>query len=92
MSLAIGNIIGPQFFLDSQSPTYPLGIGATIFAFALMAATGIAYYALCIVENRRRNLKYGQSVSLQDEDDIACSGGDGEDATDWENTGFRYTY
>ncbi|KAJ4983648.1 major facilitator superfamily transporter [Stagonosporopsis vannaccii] len=37
-----------------QLPTYPLGIGAMLFAFALMAVAGIVYYGLCIIENKRK--------------------------------------
>lgn len=40
---AVGNIIGPQFFLDSQRPHYTLGIGAMIFSFLIMAFCGIVY-------------------------------------------------
>ncbi|CAG8902516.1 unnamed protein product [Penicillium egyptiacum] len=52
---ALGNIVGPQFFLDSQAPRYSLGSGAMMCAFAVMAATGIVYYLLCALENKRRD-------------------------------------
>jgi hypothetical protein len=41
--LAVGNIIGPQFFRSSQAPKYALGIGAMLCCFAVMAVTGIVY-------------------------------------------------
>jgi hypothetical protein len=41
--LAVGNIIGPQFFRSSQAPKYSLGIGAMLCCFAVMAVTGVAY-------------------------------------------------
>ncbi|KAG6361277.1 hypothetical protein INS49_009502 [Diaporthe citri] len=43
---AVGNIIGPLFFLTSQAPRYSLGIGSMMFAFALMASSGVAYYLI----------------------------------------------
>ena len=85
--LAIGNIIGPQLFLARQAPTYALGIAAMMFAFALMAASGAAYLALCLVENKRRDLLYGK-VEIADME-VA---GDENDETDVQNKQFRYTY
>lgn len=86
--IAIGNIIGPQLFLSSQAPRYPLGISAMMFAFALMAASGLVYYLLCVSENKRRNAKYGVP------EDMLQAGLEQEkgDNTDWENKAFRYTY
>jgi hypothetical protein len=87
-STAVGNIIGPQFFLDRQAPTYVLGIGMMLCAFCLMAATGLAYYVLCGIENKKRDKQYGKS-----HDDIdAGLEADRSDKTDWQNPNFRYTY
>jgi uncharacterized membrane protein YdbT with pleckstrin-like domain len=44
MNPAIGNIVGPQFFLTSQSPHYPLGIFAMLVCFIIMAVTGVVYW------------------------------------------------
>uniref|UniRef100_L2GAI8 Allantoate permease n=1 Tax=Colletotrichum fructicola (strain Nara gc5) TaxID=1213859 RepID=L2GAI8_COLFN len=85
---AIGNIIGPQLFLSSQAPRYPLGIGAMMFAFALMAASGVAYYVLCVFENMRRDAQYG----IPEDKVQAGLESERQDKTDWENKGFRYTY
>lgn len=59
-----------------------------MFAFALMAASGVAYYLLCVFENKRRNFRYGVP------DDLIQAGleSEREDMTDWENKNFRYTY
>lgn len=86
--LAIGNIIGPQLFLSSQAPTYPLGIGAMIFSFTLMGASTIFYFFLAILENKRRDSLYGKP------EDSVQSGLEAErdDKTDKENNAFRYTY
>ncbi|KAL0941808.1 major facilitator superfamily transporter [Colletotrichum truncatum] len=85
---AIGNIIGPQLFLSSQAPRYPLGIGAMMFAFALMAVSGVVYSLLCIFENKRRDFNYG----IPEDKVQAGLESEREDKTDWENKGFRYTY
>ncbi|KAI9730900.1 MAG: hypothetical protein M1834_005618 [Cirrosporium novae-zelandiae] len=42
-SVSVGNMIGPQFFLDSQKPHYQSGISAMISSFCIMAACGILY-------------------------------------------------
>ncbi|TDZ33967.1 putative transporter [Colletotrichum spinosum] len=86
---AVGNIIGPQFFLSSQAPTYSLGIASMMFAFALMSVSGMAYYFLCVFENKRRDSKYGPP-----EDNAVQAGIESEkrDLTDGENKHFRYTY
>jgi hypothetical protein len=88
MILAVGNIVGPQFFLDRQAPTYALGIGSMLCAFALMAATGMAYYVLCSVENKRRDAQYGKAHETID----AGLEAEKNDQTDGQNPNFRYTY
>ncbi|KAM0329264.1 hypothetical protein ACHAQA_004568 [Verticillium albo-atrum] len=85
---AVGNIIGPQFFLQRQAPHYPLGIGSMLCAFALMAAAGISYYFLCIAENKRRDSRYGKP---HDQIHVGLEA-DRTDSTDLENHNFRYTY
>lgn len=40
---AVGNIIGPQFFLERQAPYYTLGISAMMTAFSLNAVMGMLY-------------------------------------------------
>ena len=86
--VAVGNIIGPQFFLSSQSPTYSLGIGAMMCAFSLMAASGVFYYFVCVLENKRRNNTYGlPEDELQNGLEV-----EREDKTDLQNKDFRYSY
>lgn len=53
-----------------------------------MAAAGVAYYALCVVENKKRDGKYGKQ---QDSVNIGLEA-DRSDQTDWGNHNFRYTY
>lgn len=87
-SIAVGNIIGPQFFLQRQAPHYVLGIGAMLTAFAVMTASGLAYYVYCFYENKRRDRIYGDSKTLATgESDLEVL-----DHTDRENQRFRYIY
>ncbi|CEI63680.1 hypothetical protein FVEN_g6801 [Fusarium venenatum] len=85
---AVGNIIGPQFFLSTQAPKYVLGIGAMLCAFALMAAVGLVYYFLCVIENKRRDKQFGKTHDVID----AGLEAEKSDKTDLENSNFRYTY
>ena len=85
--LAVGNIVGPQFFRTSQAPTYRLGIGAMLCCFAIMGATGIVYGVLVNIENKRRDRLFGlpgkDRVTLGLEIEAL-------DQTDGQNTEFRY--
>ena len=59
-----------------------------VCAFAIMAASGVAYYLLCVAENRHRDAKYGKP-----HDDVQ-TGLEVEraDVTDMQNSNFRFTY
>lgn len=86
--LAVGNIVGPQFFLQRQAPHYVLGIGAMLTAFAVMAASGLAYYMYCFYENKRRDRLYGDvltPINMEIDQEVL-------DRTDRENQRFRYIY
>jgi hypothetical protein len=86
--LAVGNIVGPQFFLQRQAPHYILGIGAMLTAFAVMAASGLAYCVYCFYENKRRDRLYGDRIATADGViDLEVL-----DHTDRENQKFRYIY
>lgn len=57
-------------------------------AFALMAAAGVAYYLLCIAENKRRDARFGAVQNTVQ----AGLEAEKSDLTDRENTNFRYTF
>lgn len=84
---AIGNIIGPQFFLEAEAPRYQSGIVALVCSFAVMALSGMAYGVFCIFENRRRDGKFGKPRDVVEAGLVV----EDEDLTDIENTNFRYT-
>jgi hypothetical protein len=57
-------------------------------AFAVMAASGLAYCVYCFYENKRRDRVYGDSKTATDgEVDLEVL-----DQTDRENQRFRYIY
>lgn len=88
---AVGNIIGPQFFIASQAPHYLLGIGAMLCCFAIMTVTGILYFVVCFMSNKHRDKIYGR---ISGQLDVVSAGleADLDDLTDRENHNFRYTY
>jgi hypothetical protein len=89
---AVGNIIGPQFFLGTQAPTYALGIGAMLCSFVIMGATGILYFVLVFMENKRRDKLFGKpNQSVQAAVAVGLET-EALDQTDGENTSFRYVY
>jgi preprotein translocase subunit YajC len=57
-------------------------------AFALMAAVGLIYYFLCVIENKRRDKQFGKIHDVLD----AGLEAEKSDKTDLENSNFRYTY
>jgi hypothetical protein len=57
-------------------------------AFAVMAASGLAYYVYCFYENKRRDRLYGDMLTPVDREvDLEVL-----DQTDRENQRFRYIY
>jgi hypothetical protein len=91
LGLAIGNIIGPQFFLGSQAPHYALGIGAMLCCFAIMTLTGGLYFGSCLLSNKHRDRNHGRTSEWSGVD-VAGIEADLDDSTDRENTRFRYIY
>ena len=92
---ALGNLIGPQFFRTSESPTYTMGIKAMLSACCIMYGMIILYAGLCFWENRKRD-------RMQDKEDEAADNlyteieigekVDQQDLTDHQNKHFRYTF
>lgn len=85
-----GNIIGPFFYLDSQSPQYELGIWSMIVSHLIEACIVLLLRLLLQLENRRRDKVQGAmegGLEGRDLDATAFS-----DMTDRENLNFRYIY
>lgn len=84
VAYAVGNIIGPQFFLTKEAPTYQTGILAMFICFAIMFVTGAAYAAVQIITNKRRALIPMIEDNSEHTSEI--------DLTDGQNLRFRYSY
>jgi hypothetical protein len=83
IAYSVGNLVGPQLFIDSEAPRYPTGFRGMIASFVLMIILAMVYL---IRENRLRDRKYGIAEVGQDgEDDFL-------DKTDRELTYFRYAW
>ncbi|KAG0669457.1 hypothetical protein C6P40_004675, partial [Pichia californica] len=63
---ALGNLIGPQFFLSKQAPKYETGIKAMLAATCIMYGMIILYAGLCYLENKKRD-------NMNDADDAAAN-------------------
>ncbi|VVT51621.1 uncharacterized protein SAPINGB_P003157 [Magnusiomyces paraingens] len=84
LGYCIGNLIGPFFYLDSQKPKYPLGIGSMLTGVLLSGCTAIIlgfYLKWC---NKRRDEEQGGRST-----DLSNSF---KDMTDKQNKNFRYIY
>ncbi|KAJ5600766.1 hypothetical protein N7450_001833 [Penicillium hetheringtonii] len=87
ISYCVGNVIGPQFFLASEEPSYPTGIKAAMSGLVLSIFFLIVLYFYYIYENRRRDRLYGRpeeiTVSAELRDELS-------NKTDTEIESFRY--
>ncbi|OQN99475.1 hypothetical protein B0A48_14453 [Cryoendolithus antarcticus] len=85
-----GNIIGPFFYLTSQSPRYQLGIWSMIVSHLIEVCVILLLRFLLAKENKRRDRVQGLEVgglAGRDLDATAFS-----DMTDRENMNFRYIF
>lgn len=88
VSLAVGEIVGPQFFLESQAPRYQLGIYALVVAYAVMVLTGGLYWSMAVLENRKRDkLSETMVPGFGDRENS-----EDDDTTEVSNMEFRYSY
>lgn len=86
VALAVGEIVGPQFFLESQAPRYQLGIYALVGAYSVMVLTGGVYWAMAVAANKSRDSTCADSSCLTDQD------GAHDDTTDVRDKSFRYSF
>jgi len=85
-----GNIIGPFFYLSSQSPRYQLGIWSMIVSHLIEVCLILTLRFILARENKRRDRLQSQmegGLEGRDLDATAFS-----DMTDKENLNFRYIY
>ncbi|KAL2810160.1 major facilitator superfamily domain-containing protein [Aspergillus granulosus] len=87
VAYCVGNIVGPQLFLESEEPHYGTGMTASVSGLAL----GI-FFLTCLLlyyiwENKRRDAKYGRPADMSEAEMIAEGM---SNKTDLEITSFRY--
>ncbi|KAK6209245.1 hypothetical protein LQW54_006457 [Pestalotiopsis sp. IQ-011] len=84
VSYCIGNVIGPQVFLEREAPTYRTGFAVIIGAFAFQVILLVGSYFMNLLENRRRDRAApNHDESFDTEQSLS-------DLTDKENPHFRY--
>ncbi|OJJ00719.1 hypothetical protein ASPVEDRAFT_40254 [Aspergillus versicolor CBS 583.65] len=87
MAYCVGNIVGPQFFIESEAPSYPTGIKASMSGLVLgifWLGCLFAYYAW---ENKRRDRVHGRPSDISTVDEMQD---ELSNKTDREIPSFRY--
>ncbi|KAL5363352.1 major facilitator superfamily domain-containing protein [Aspergillus floccosus] len=87
VAYCVGNIVGPQFFIDGEEPSYPTGMKAAISGLAFGAFFLLCLLVYYIFENRRRDALYGPPAQLTEEEEQAQGL---SNKTDLEIESFRY--
>ncbi|KAJ5219563.1 hypothetical protein N7468_008767 [Penicillium chermesinum] len=64
IAYCVGNIVGPQFFLASEEPSYPTGITAAMSGLVLSIFFLLCLYVYYTWENRRRDKLYGSPADM----------------------------
>ncbi|KAJ5336079.1 hypothetical protein MYU51_009501 [Penicillium brevicompactum] len=83
----IGNIVGPQFFIPSEEPSYPTGIKASMSGLAFGIFFLICLYVYYVFENRRRDRLYGSPREMTEREELQD---EISNKTDHEIESFRY--
>ncbi|KAL4783345.1 MFS general substrate transporter [Aspergillus varians] len=87
IAYCVGNIVGPQMFLESEEPQYDTGMAGSVAGLALGVFFLVGLLLYYIWENKRRDAKYGRPVDMSEVDAIA----EGlSNKTDMEIRSFRY--
>ncbi|KAL5335913.1 major facilitator superfamily domain-containing protein [Aspergillus crustosus] len=84
VAYCVGNIVGPQLFITAEEPGYPVTSISGLALGAFFLACLLVYYVL---ENRRRDARYGPPTQLTEEEERAQGL---SDKTDLEIESFRY--
>ncbi|KAI1343868.1 major facilitator superfamily domain-containing protein [Xylariaceae sp. FL0016] len=98
ISYCVGNILGPQFFFESETPGYPSGYLTVIICYSIGFVACFAIRCYLVGENKRRDLK-GEVLDIGNENGILEVDGEGVDVslnlidkTDKEIPQFRFLY
>jgi hypothetical protein len=87
----VGNLIGPQSFLATESPSYPTAYTVMLAGYCVSLGLMALYGYLCWRDNKRKEVEEAEwRASMQgQEQDVAE---EWKDLTDKQNPKFRYTY
>ncbi|KAL5352955.1 hypothetical protein V496_08334 [Pseudogymnoascus sp. VKM F-4515 (FW-2607)] len=83
----VGNIVGPQFFLTSESPVYKMGITSALAGYSFSIALLTCLYLYYRFENKRRDELYGSENTIESDQELAD---ELSNQTDRTITSFRY--
>ncbi|KAL7781774.1 major facilitator superfamily domain-containing protein [Trichoderma afarasin] len=84
LAYSAGNLVAPQLFIDSEAPLYPTGFRGMIASFVTLIVLAFILMTYLILQNKRRDKKYGKvDPNAIQEDDFL-------DLTDKELHYFRY--
>ncbi|KAI1337568.1 major facilitator superfamily domain-containing protein [Xylariaceae sp. FL0016] len=86
----VGNIVGPFFYIDSQAPSYHLGIGSILVSNCLELLIFIAFRFIFMYENKKKENK--RAALRERGEDRALNETAFTDITDNENPNFVYVY
>ncbi|KAF7586079.1 hypothetical protein BBP40_009610 [Aspergillus hancockii] len=89
----VGNLIGPQFFKDSEAPNYHTAYTAILICFAIAIVLAIILRVYLEWESRRRDEEQGEHIDPEGTRGIDLHTDealDQADETDLQNRSFRY--
>ncbi|KAI1393189.1 MFS general substrate transporter [Hypoxylon trugodes] len=87
----VGNIIGPQTFIDSEAPFYTSAYIAILIGYCVKTTMVIVLYLYMWLVNKKRDrdaATYGSRLSAEQEKEAIEQGM--HDVTELDNEGFRY--
>ncbi|KUL85046.1 hypothetical protein ZTR_07774 [Talaromyces verruculosus] len=87
IAYCVGNIVGPQFYLASEEPTYETGMRSAIAGLSLGICSLVGLYMYYSWENKRRDRVYRSPDALMADQQLQM---ELLNVTDQENESFRY--
>ncbi|KAJ5488545.1 hypothetical protein N7539_003435 [Penicillium diatomitis] len=87
VAYCVGNIVGPQFFVPTEKPSYPTGIKASMAGLILGVFFLMCLYVFYVWENRRRDRVYGTPEQFTETEELQD---ELSNRTDQEIESFRY--
>jgi len=85
VGVAVGNIVGPYAFLESEAPTYTTGIVVCMISRIAEIVVILLLRLAFVIPNRNRDKKYAEGDERYNPNVTTY-----EDLSDWENLHFRY--